>query len=272
VVYDGHGFVGVTDRGTVVSSTSGETWEEHHSHAATYFSKLVYSGGKYVALGGSDNEARSIFFSTDGSTWTRVWDPVGGEIFDMVHGGGRFLGAGEYGHAFLSEDGQAWTRISAVGAVDLRSVAWSGHQYLALGDSTAHVSTDGTNWSSHDINAPEGSVIRQVIWANDKYRAVGYRLPQVGDPYYCFFSSDDGYNWTSRDFRGLFVAPTDLVWTGARYFLFGHYGTLMTSTSVDGEEWEILETGTESELTSMAVSSRRLILGGSNRTVLRSER
>lgn len=270
IAYNGQGFLGVTDLGTIVTSESGANWEERHSYAATHFSKLVYNRDKYVAVGGADDEARSLFFSTDGQYWSRVWDPVGGEIFDLIRGGGQYVGVGEYGHIFLSDDGQSWNRIAGPGAVDLRSTAWNSRSYLALGDSTAHLSSEGTAWSDHDIEAPEGSSIGQVIWTGDRFGAVGYRVPQLGDPYYCFFSSNDGYNWSAKKLPSTLISPTDLIWTGARFFMFGRYGTLLTS--VDGEAWEVLDTGTESLLGCMAVSSRRLVLAGSNRTILRAER
>jgi len=270
LVYDGSRFIGVTDCGTVVTSSNGSSWEERHSFAAQYFSKLVYSGGRYVALGGSNGEARSIYFSPNGVDWTQVWEPIGGEIFDLIRGGEQFVGVGEYGHIFLSEDGQHWDRITAAGAIDFRSVTWSGSRYLALGDSTAHKSSDGLSWSAHDIEAPEGSVIKQVIWAEGQYRAVGYRLPDSGDDHYCFFSSANGFEWTAKRLASDYIVPDDLAWTGARYVIYGRHGTLLIS--VNGEEWEILDTGTDAEFADIAISSRRLILAGADRTVLRSER
>ncbi|MCP4684498.1 MAG: hypothetical protein GY867_03520, partial [bacterium] len=270
VVYDGSGFVGVTNFGTVVTSTTGSNWEERHSLAATYFSGLAYSSDKYVALGGYNGEARSIYFSSDGTSWIQVWEPVAGEIFDLIRGGGQFVGVGEYGHVFLSDDGQNWDRVAAAGSIDLRTVAWSGSKYLALGDSTAHKSSDGTTWTNRRINVPDGSVIKQVTWAEGQFRGVGYRIPDSADGYYCFFSSADGYTWTTRKLKNDLIAPSDLVWTGARYMIFGRFGTLMTSAN--GEEWDILEAGTEAEFSGMAVSSRRLLVTGADRTVIRAER
>lgn len=269
--YDGHQFIGITRLGTVVTSSNGSSWTERHSHAAVHFAALAYSGGKYVAAGGLAGEARSLFYSPDGADWTRVWDPIGGDIFDLIRGGGRFVGVGEYGHVFLSDDGQTWDRVVAAGAIDLRTVAWSGTKYLALGDSTAHLSGNGSSWSNHAIEAPFGSHIKQVIWADGQWRGVGYRVPDFGDPFYCFFSSVDGYNWTARKLNwGDFISPTDLSYNGERYFLYGMNGTLLTS--VDGEEWKRLETGTDSEINGMGISRNRLVLGGANRTILRAER
>ena len=70
---------------------------------------VIYADGKFVAVGGPQ---QAILISSDGVRWNyrNVGERGTGVLFTVIHGGGKFVAAGQKGIIFTSTDGVAWTK------------------------------------------------------------------------------------------------------------------------------------------------------------------
>jgi len=92
--------------------------------------KAVWTGSKFAAIKGSD-----LIESADGTKWTTVLKLR--QDFPnalATDGSGTAVAVGDNGSVYLSEKGKAWTQAASPTAQTLRSVAWDGSRFLAVGD------------------------------------------------------------------------------------------------------------------------------------------
>ncbi len=143
------------------------------------------------------------------------------------------------GPAFVS--GQAWTAQVSGTTSSLQSVAWTGHQLVAVGynfdsdSNTILTSPDGVNWTAR--NSGTSGFLSSVIWTGSQLVAVGN-----GDTSGIALTSTDGVTWitrsmgksTSGEINAVIWADNWLVAVGGR-----SAGTLIL-VSHDGITWTSL--------------------------------
>ena len=264
-VWNGQEFVAVTGQGTILRSANGNTWTEQHSHAATSFERLAYSGSTYVSLGGPGAPIE-IYTSPDAATWTRTQVFDDAVLKDVAWGDGRFIVCGQHGAVFVSETGSSWTRYYVGEDVTLRCVFWDGHRFVTAASDIAYFSPDGQTWTKAvpDLTDPEPAITR-MAWTGSQYVAVGNRDEVEGglQGYAC--TSTDAVRWQVHSL-GAMDNLNDIIWTGSRLVACGRGGVLLTSTN--GSTWQTLATGTEQPLADLVKGGGRAIVVGGNRTVL----
>ena len=118
-----------------------------------------------------------------------------------------------------------WEAYSTV-----RSIAWSGTQYVAGGDyAQIATSPDGITWTNRTglstTTWGESRTVTQIVWTGSQYVAVG-TVGRVA-------TSPDGITWTYQN--GLFATAwgastvLSIVWTGSQYVVVGASGKVATS-------------------------------------------
>jgi hypothetical protein len=102
---------------------------------------------------------------------------------------------------------------------ELRSVAWSGERFLAVGsENEVLASVDGREWIRHDKGVGFFGSFNDVLWDGERFVAVG---DGVG-------TTTDGVDGTST----LLLAPGEMsavAWSGALYVAVGEDGGIFTS-------------------------------------------
>ena len=102
-------YVVVGDDGAVINSSNGTSWTAA-TRIGTYLLDVTYAAGKFVAVGGYNEESGHISYSTDGSKWITS-DPVGiKQLEAVIHAGGRFVAVGRKGNIVSSSYGVNWTK------------------------------------------------------------------------------------------------------------------------------------------------------------------
>ena len=71
VTFGGGVFVAVGESGTILSSADGTNWFYRHSFPTTFLNAVAYGNGRFIAVG-SGPSPTVMFTSTDGVTWERV--------------------------------------------------------------------------------------------------------------------------------------------------------------------------------------------------------
>lgn len=154
---------------SICTSTDGSTWSKAPSPGGYDVREVAYGNGKFLAIG-SDNTPdpnNNVYasMSTDGSSWSTpvaLGNP-GGAFYDIggaAYGNGTWVIAGDdeiSAHTWVSiNDGASWSSLSLVGT-RLKDVVFASGQFVIVGE-TAHItaSTDGINWSNHDIPSGGG--------------------------------------------------------------------------------------------------------------------
>jgi hypothetical protein len=214
-------FIAVGDGGSpnpplLATSPDGITWTRASLAADTYsgswLSDVTADSNGITAVGQG-----YIFYSTDGSTWSRQAIPSG---------------------------------MSAT--LGIAGVASSGATRVAVGhDSTSSpadfilVSTNASSWSS--VTVPAGFAPQDVVWNGSLFVAVGSNTPvQVGaTPQIA--TSTDGQSWALQTLPATVASSSymlnDIAWDGARFIAVGSPYALANSrlilSSTDGSTWAV---------------------------------
>jgi hypothetical protein len=239
VVAIGYDIDGRTITGRVWRSNDGVGWREISGGDPPFDQvsldrifglgdRLVITGrNRRAELAGASGDPGTpvAFESTDGEAWRPVTDLASPWLRPHVQmaasGGGSslVLDTDEDGRLWLSSDGQTWSsfRLAEVfpHAV-IRSLAWGGERWLvggvvgeppeggfpgsSWGAGAVWWSSDGTDWTRAEIDAPELSVGWFAV-GRDGIVAIGDRTGEgpivLTDP---LWWSEDGTRWNSLDF------------------------------------------------------------------------
>ena len=153
------GAVAVGEDGTVVTSSNGVFWERRDALLGTPLYGVVWTGTRYVAVGGRTGYGGSgaAFVSSDGREWASA-GVTGGALVAIAAGRPGLVAIqesfdpwmGSYrGQLLFSHDGTIWTPVERLpwwgGYVN---VAWTGSTFMLLTAGSLAVSDDGLTWAS----------------------------------------------------------------------------------------------------------------------------
>jgi hypothetical protein len=155
-------------QGGLRSSENGTNWTTRLGGLQSPLRCVAYGNGTWVAAGSS------LVTSADGITWDVKTPPANGTCNAAVFGGGRFLLAGDVGGVITSTDGNSWSFHSAFGAAQIRGLAFSGADFVAVGERDGRgamwSSSDGLTWTESG-SAPYP--LRAVTYSNGSFTVVG---------------------------------------------------------------------------------------------------
>ena len=158
------------------------------------------------------------------TAWTLRNSGTTNDLAAITWAHGQFVAVGGGSTILTSPDGMTWTkRLTSNGS--LRTVVWTGSNFVAGGQDSVRLSSDGIVWVPKS-GAPQ---LTSMIWAGTKLMGV-YPIGIV--------SSTDGYNWVTTG-GGSFL--TSIAWSGSRYVAVGASGLAMSSAN--GTSWITLNVG-----------------------------
>lgn len=201
IAYGNGKWVAVGNFGKTSTSTDGTTWSTVTTVGNTrHLEDVTYGNGLWMAVGVSASNSVSpcIYKSTDGVTWTAVFNgPSTGyyKLFDVTYAEGMWVAVGKTHTSVLlctSPDGTNWTVKSTgiTGAYQLNEVAYGNNKWIATSTSQQLVvSTDnGSTWTA-------GSTGTVVAGPNDSiYYSNNVWVVSVSN--YIYRSLDNGVTWT----------------------------------------------------------------------------
>ncbi len=177
-------------------------WEwVHPAPFPLHLSTVVHVGGTFWGFGPS-----GAAVSRDGLSWQRK-SMLSGQLASVMWTGSEFIGTAA-NTIVASADGVRWTvrheawQDPIFFTIDLRSIAWSGGRYVAVGEDYSGryymwspvllTSPDGMAWSRPEFPTaadPSHSSLSAVIWTKGSFVAVGSYL----------LLSPDGTSWTKDE-------------------------------------------------------------------------
>lgn len=231
-VTDDHG-LRATDTVVVrVADVTGTVWNERTSPVSLLLKRVAWSGSRFVALRAL---AGTVATSADARTWEATLTGAAVSLEDVVWSPdlGLWVAVGWQvgGNApvLTSLDGLVWTRRDSGVTSILDAVAWSGAQFVAVGQGNAIRSADGLTWTS----APTGIAdqLTGITWTGTHFVAVGGGNNPV------IASSVDGVAWTDVNPVALTTRLWDVAWNGTTLVAVGAAGEIWTSTDASGADW-----------------------------------
>ncbi|MCK5336594.1 MAG: fibronectin type III domain-containing protein, partial [Gammaproteobacteria bacterium] len=190
-VSNGSMIVAVGDYGAILSSIdNGVSWTAQISGTTKTLNSIVWNGSKFVTISYNG----SILVSTNGIDWTAVNEESAGHAFvDIVVNGSQFIIISAGGLVHTSTNGEIWELNSFDLSVNLKSIIWTGTNYVivgqaALDEDTFYTSTDGITWSANSTGFAQR--MRGIAWDGSQYVAVG--------EYSDILTSPDAITWTQQ--------------------------------------------------------------------------
>jgi hypothetical protein len=274
VRWSGSLFVAVGD--SIFTSPDAVTWTERPVGLSSILMDATWTGSQFIAVG----DGGALLTSVDGSTWTPRSVPAGivsPVLYGVAASTNRMVVVGKQslvnsptpdtGLILTSTDGVTWTEVPAISSI-LNAVAWSGSEFVAVGDAVnqpiakavALTSPDGIAWTSHDMGTATLLVPADIAWNGSRFVVVGsgggaatstdggvwqesgvgavgtsYAIGWSGQGFlacgivYCYTSSD-GIQWSgSVQLPGIGPAVYGLTWGDSKWAAVGGNSLVLTS-------------------------------------------
>jgi mono/diheme cytochrome c family protein len=176
---------------TLLWSKDGETWNKGakiDAKEASHFRFGAFGNDRFLFLGnsGGNSPVTWIAITKDGETIEYV-DVKLPQFFNMAFGKGRFVAVGADGRRMSSKDGKTWEHEATEKGIDLRSVVWTGKEFIATGGGRTYRSAEGIEWTKDEKAIP-----CHLLYADDKVW-IGTNWPGQMQ------SSPDGKTWTKHE-------------------------------------------------------------------------
>lgn len=159
----------------------------------------------------------SLYYSTNGHTWTYGSSGLANIDSTLAYGAGKFVVTGwDYpdnpGHIYYSSDGANWTNVTIEQDMRPAGIAFGNNRFIIAGSSVANnsaamYSTDGINWNM--ITDPTLNDVAQymdfwkITYGGGNFVITGYRLADFESPEgsarNIILSSSDGITWQKVD-------------------------------------------------------------------------
>lgn len=203
VAYGNDKFVAATSSGTGVAATSvdGLSWTGITMPPLNY-TDIIYGDGVWIAVA---RDGRRLARSTNGTTWSLVVLPEGGDWSSVAYGKGIFVAVAESDSSttqsvYSTDGGLTWTLGSISGGC--KSITYGNNRFVAieggyLSANRSYISFDGINWQQGEL--PSSASWQSVTYGQGQFRAVAGFEAVIA-------KSDDGLLWT-----------TDSLATGSNY-------------------------------------------------------
>lgn len=254
---------GLTDN-TVLTSSDGEVWTDQFGGTGIWYT-AAWSGYAFVAGGYnynystvSDNSSYSLYMSIDGKDWTHLGRGV--DLYtsfnSIIFHNDRFIGVGgsrrtgdPFTSLYYSDNVDYWESMSSPTNSSLNSVAWSGTNYVAVGDDGIIITNDTSLgfWTKQasgvDID------LYEVACTGSKMVAVGYGGTILTSNCQCdalVTDDDDSLTDTWKLLRTTMVYPDGSKETfesdsaNTRTFIFKSDNKLIISVQSSGMEPQLM--------------------------------
>ena len=203
-----------------------------------------------------------------GSVPGRIWHTQNSGTAAWLDGvawsGSQFVAVGEQGTIVTSPDGRTWTPRNSGTTQDINAVASSGSLIVAVEQNcTIATSPDGRTWTPH--NSGTTLCFNAVTWSGSQFVAVGLSV---------ILTSPNGSTWTPRK-SGTNYILDGVAWSGSQFVAIGYDNEGVSSsntilTSPDGRTWTPHNSGTTQDLRGVAWSGSQFVVIGDTGIILTS--
>ncbi|MGE5370636.1 MAG: S-layer homology domain-containing protein [Solirubrobacterales bacterium] len=223
---------------SVIMTYDGSFWSDLTAISGNLFA-VAANGTRWLVAG----EVGTTCESTDGgSSWGLT--STNKDLLGITYGGSKLIAVGDGNSIYWSSDGITWSIVMTGGQYALRSALYAGGRFVAVGsgsgtEMTAMVSNTGesaASWSSVLYGSSENSSFNSVAYGKNKYVTVGgyYATPAL------YYSSDAGASWNEcLTIPGMTTERfSDICFMDDRFIAVAEDGKAVMSN--DGVNWSPL--------------------------------
>ncbi|QVL33734.1 DUF1592 domain-containing protein [Telmatocola sphagniphila] len=176
---------------TLLWSSDGEKWQKGgkiEAKEATHFRVGAFGNNTFVFMGNAGGNSPTTWIATskNGEKIEKVRVDLP-QLFNVVYGKDCFVAVGAEGRRLRSTDGLKWEHEVLEKGIELRSLVWSGREFIAGGSGQTYRSADGITWSKEAKGMP-----CHLLYADDKVY-IGTNWPGQ------MLSSPDGQVWSKHE-------------------------------------------------------------------------
>jgi len=246
--------------GSVRDVTTSVMWSTSDANLAVISNSAGTNGQVTVLNDGAVTIKASIGNLSDSTTstiWTLANSPTTNDMRGIAWSGTNLVAVGDNNTILTSSDGLNWISQPPVTYGYLFNAAWLGSHFAAVGQG-GHIitSANGVNWTLRTSGT--FNPLCGIAKSDAVYVTVGSVI---------VLSSPDENVWTSRS-TDLTNSVCGIVWSGSRFVTVGYGGKILTST--DGLSWTSGASGTTTSLNGIAWSGTKFVAVGNTGTVLTS--
>lgn len=262
-------FLAATERaGIILSSDDGINWESHQTGWWGSINDIAYGNGLYCAVSAGSG---SVFFSSDLTHWTEVFSYNFPSNCDNVyfHDGLFYFGGNQFGDdsgIHTTSDGVSFNELVTPGEDEVRDIIFANNQFVAVGDNL------------EVMTSPDGVAwTLQTVDVGIGETELGRGLLSIrylnslyvaGGKDKTILTSPDGVAWTKRDFEEDTSWFFDSYYEGGTYYFPGRNGKLWTTT--DWATWTAIETGATDDVYSIVKAKGISVVVGRSGTIVTS--
>jgi len=241
VTYGNGMFIAVGNSGTIMRSTTGETWTSVVNPFTNYSTKpnlrgVTYGGGRFVAVGARGTNVSSggttvnrILYSANGTDWTVVENGGAGsyELLGVAYGDGRYVAVGDKGRLTISrqDNHEKWDWVSNTilngthqtnpgdSAVTANAVAFGNGRFVIVGDGgrTARISIRDDKGELVNISKDgDGNHAGWTRVTENVFVGTTTSVPNIND---IVFAEDVGLFFAVMHNGRIGTSPTGEKWT-----------------------------------------------------------
>jgi len=262
--------VAVGDNGTIlVSSNNGQSWVSVGQPAPFHLGSVTWTGSRWFAAGGIQDETAAIMESLDGADWSTTCLGVPHALFATAANPDAAVALGEEETIARSDNFISW-RTSTDGGDIFLGCVWTGSQFVAVGKSgLVKTSPDGISWTRRSSGLSSNMRIKSIAWGRSTLVAVGFnknsRKPLI-------LTSPDGIRWEKISTANQpNYSLESVAWTGTAFVAAGEKRNILTSAN--GNSWQRHKAPGDAEaLRGVCWNGSRLVAVGTGGAILRTSR
>lgn len=233
--------------GTILTSPDGSAWTERASGTSADLRHVLFTGEKFVAVGGSWDSGAVTLTSRDGTAWTLVDSPSSHMFHAVAHGSGTLVAAAYYRSdlqtpALFASEFSAGSSISSSWAErqgpDFYDSVTTGDLIMVVGGSSVSTSRDGVIWDQQDL--PGVELVSGVASSGSTFVIVGERG--------VIHRSADAAQWSEYAVSANWLSGVAHGDPG--FVAVGSTGAIVSSP--DGETWTTQDAGVTAHLADVA--------------------
>ncbi|MFZ5354128.1 MAG: hypothetical protein ACOZCL_15595 [Bacillota bacterium] len=257
IATSGSKYVAAGYDGVILSSSDGKRWSKAKSGTSKTFWSVSYINKKFIA-----RSSNAVYTSTNGITWKKTTDiDETAEYYAYIENAGDISFVVYDSMVIAIDKNNKATKSDSISEA-LNALTEKDGKYTAVGMKVVATSTDGAKWTKNTVDMQTYMYFDDIVWAKDKYVAVGGWYGQAVLGY-----SEDGTNWDISYDESI----TSMVSVAASENMVVAVGNGNTLYSEDGITWESLDLGMESIFEDVDYLDNRFITVGSDGAIMLSD-
>lgn len=203
----------------------GIEWDSNPTGATNTFNRVIYGGGKFVAVG----DGGTIYVSTDRVNWSPRSSGTTQNLNGIAYGSGIFVAVGPGNTRVVSSDGDTWSVGTIASGFVGYSIIYANSLFIAAGvnganETVIYRSTDGAAWTASTVGT-EGGGVFDLSYNGTRF--VGGT--QGANPR--LVTSTDGLTWTNTATGVAGTLFSGVANDGTTFVVVAQDGRIYTTTN-----------------------------------------